>query len=540
MPPPCRRGRVGVPVGVDGAGPRQLGLDRATMVAAGFDGRVSQTLVLPRPDGPTVVAVGIGNPAELDASKLRDAAAALACAVGKHAHLSTTLAEVARVPPEVAGQAVVEGVLLARYRYDALKQASGPVLAALTLVAAPERVEAVTQGAERGRIIAAAAQLARDLVNTPPAYLTARRLAEVAAAIAAERGLGIETFDEEALVKLGCGGLLGVNAGSVEPPRMIKLTYRPKHASGEPATATGHLALVGKGITYDSGGINLKPGDAMHGLMKMDMSGAAAVLAAMAPLAALGCPTDVTGYLMCTDNMPSGSAMKMGDVLTIRGGTTIEVLNTDAEGRLVLADGLVLAVEEHPDAIVDIATLTGACLRALGDQVAGVFSNSQAFVDQVVASSRHTDEPVWQLPLDQRYRKQLDSTIADMKNMGADSPGRSPPRCSWPSSWATCRGRTSTLPARCTPTPTRRGGPRAPPASAPVSWSTSHCTSPRPPPAAERGGQARLGLAPDQGFERIASAPDPPGTVATAGGPDRHTGHRGGQPPHPTRDEHLE
>ena len=259
--------------------------------------------------------------------------------------------------------------------------------------------------------------------STTPTYLTARRLAEVAAAIAAERGLGIETFDEEALVKLGCGGLLGVNAGSVEPARMIKLTYRPKHASGEPATATGHLALVGKGITYDSGGINLKPGDAMHGLMKMDMSGAAAVLAAMAPLAALGCPTDVTGYLMCTDNMPSGSAMKMGDVLTIRGGTTIEVLNTDAEGRLILADALVLAVEEHPDAIVDIATLTRACLRALCDQVAGVFSNSQAFVGQVVTSSRHTDEPVWQLPLDQRYRKQLDSTIADMKNMGADSPG---------------------------------------------------------------------------------------------------------------------
>ena len=125
----------------------------------------------------------------------------------------------------------------------------------------------------------------------------------------------------------------------------------------------------------------------------------------MAPLAALGCPTDVTGYLTCTDNMPSGSAQKMGDVLTIRGRKTIEVLNTDAEGRLILADALVLAVEEHPDAIVDIATLTRACLRALGDQVAGVFSNSQAFVGQVVASSRHTDEPVWQLPLDQRYRK---------------------------------------------------------------------------------------------------------------------------------------
>ena len=248
-------------------------------------------------------------------------------------------------------------------------------------------------------------------------------MAEVAEAIAADRGLGIEVFDKEALLQLGCGGLLGVNAGSVEPPRMIKLTYRPQGPRGGAAPATGHLILVGKGITYDSGGINLKPGDAMHGLMKMDMSGAAAVLAALSALAALDCPTAVTGYLMCTDNMPSGSAQKMGDVLTIHGGKTVEVLNTDAEGRLILADALVLAVEEHPDAIVNIATLTGACLRALGDQIAGVFGNHQGFVEQVGAAARRTDESVWQSPLDRRYRKQIDSPIADLKNMGGEYPG---------------------------------------------------------------------------------------------------------------------
>jgi leucyl aminopeptidase len=421
---PTGVGCVGVPVGVDGAVPSQLGLERTTLVASGFDGQVGQTLVLPRPDGPTVVAVGIGDSAKLDASTLREAAAAFARAVGKHTHLTTTLADVARVSPAVAGQAVVEGVLLARYHYDAFKpEASSTALTALTLVAASERVDAVTQGAERGRITAAAAKFARDLANTPPAYLTATRMAEVATAIAADRGLDIAVFDKEALIQLGCGGLLGVNAGSVEPPCMIKLTYRPKGPRGESATATGHLALVGKGITYDSGGINLKPGDAMHGLMKMDMSGAAAVLAVMSALTALGCKTAVTGYLMCTDNMPSGSAMKMGDVLTIRGGKTVEVLNTDAEGRLILSDGLVLAAEEHPDAIVNIATLTGACLRALGDQIAGVFGNHQGFVDQVVAAARHTDESVWQLPLDKRYRKQIDSPIADLKNMGSEYPG---------------------------------------------------------------------------------------------------------------------
>jgi leucyl aminopeptidase len=166
--------------------------------------------VLPRPDGPTIVAVGIGDPAALDASRLRDAAAAFARAVGKHAHLTTTLANVVSVPPAVAGQAVVEGVLLARYHYDAFKpEASSTALRALTLVAGAERGEAVSQGAERGRIIAAAAKLARDLANTPPAHLTATRMAEVATAIAADRGLDIEVFDKEALIQLGCGGLLG-------------------------------------------------------------------------------------------------------------------------------------------------------------------------------------------------------------------------------------------------------------------------------------------------------------------------------------------
>ena len=421
---PTGVGWVGVPVGVDGAVPGQLGLNRATLVALGFDGQVGQTLVVPRPDGPPVVAVGIGVPAELNESRLREASAAYARAASASAQLITTLADVGHVPPAAAGQVVVEGVLLARYHYDAFKpEASGPPLTALTLAVAAERVEAVTQGADRGRQLAAAAQLARDLVNTPPAYLTARRMAEVATGIAADRGLSIEVFDKEALLHLGCGGLLGVNAGSVEPPRMIKLTYRPTGAGGRPIQANGHLALVGKGITYDSGGINLKPGDSMHGLMKMDMSGAAAVLAAMSALAGLGCQTTVTGYLMCTDNMPSGSAQKMGDVLTIRGGKTVEVLNTDAEGRLVMADALVLAVEEHPDAIVNIATLTGACLRALGDQIAGLFSNHQRFAEQIVGASHRTDESVWQLPLDKRYRKQIDSPIADLKNMGGEHPG---------------------------------------------------------------------------------------------------------------------
>ena len=209
---------------------------------------------------------------------------------------------------------------------------------------------------------------------------------------------------------MGIGGLLGVNAGSSEPPRMIKLSYRPE-------SPTGRLAMVGKGIMYDSGGIALKPADLVHAAMKNDMSGAGAILAAFAELRELGCTTEVTGFLMCTDSMPSGTAMALGDVITIRGGTTIEVLNTDAEGRLVMADALVLATEEGHDAIVDIATLTGATQRAFGRDIASVFGNDDGLVDQVRGAADASDERVWPMPLHRPYRAMLSSNVADMSNM---------------------------------------------------------------------------------------------------------------------------
>jgi leucyl aminopeptidase len=409
-----------IPVGATGAVPPELGLDRSVLEAIGFEGKVGQAILLPRPDKTLVAAVGVGDPAGLDAASLRDATAAFARASRKDARLAIALAGIPSVAPETAAQAIVEGILLARYRYEELKsQPSGTALTELTLVAGQEQIAAVTRGAERGRVFAATAVLARDLANTPPAYLTATRMAEVATEIAEEAGLRAEVFDKEALLRLGCGGLLGVNAGSTEPPCMIKLTYSPE------GRATGHLALVGKGIMYDSGGISLKPSDSVHATMKQDMSGAAAILGAMSALKALDCRTAVTGYLMCTDNMPSGSATKLGDVLTIRGGKTVEVMNTDAEGRLVMADALVLATEESPppDAIVDIATLTGACLRALGPKIAGVWGNNQALVDQVSAAAGNTDEPVWQLPMERSYRKELNSEVADMTNMGGPNGG---------------------------------------------------------------------------------------------------------------------
>ncbi|MGA0895397.1 MAG: leucyl aminopeptidase family protein, partial [Ilumatobacteraceae bacterium] len=290
---------------------------------------------------------------------------------------------------------------------------SGP----LTVGAAAAKARGADAGVERGRVTAGAVYLARDLANRPPAHLTARMLADRAVEVARATGLEVEVFDKDKIQVMGLGGLLAVNKGSVEPPRMVKLTYTPK-SSGRGKAGAGHLVMVGKGVTYDSGGISLKPSDPMHANMKMDMSGAAAVLASMSTLAALGCPTKVTGFLMCTDNRPSGSAMAMGDVLTFRNGKTSEIHNTDAEGRLVLADGLSLAVEDKAEAIIDIATLTGARMVALGTKIAGVMGNDDAVINRVRAAAKATDEKVWQLPLESGYRSLLDSGVADMRNIG--------------------------------------------------------------------------------------------------------------------------
>ena len=272
-------------------------------------------------------------------------------------------------------------------------------------------------GIRTGVVTSRASAVARDLANSPPAHLTAVALADVATTLGDAHGFTVEAFDREQLIEMRCGGLLGVNAGSTEEPRMLVLRYTPE---GEP---TGHLGLVGKGIMYDSGGISIKPSDPMHLLMKMDMGGAAAVLGAFTALRDLGVPATVPGWLMCTDNMPSGTAVKLGDVLTARNGTTVEIKNTDAEGRLVMMDALALAVEEGVDAVVDIATLTGAVLVALGPATAGLFGNEPGIIEQVKAAGAAVDEPVWQLPLEKKYRKTLDSEVADIANLGGPYAG---------------------------------------------------------------------------------------------------------------------
>lgn len=410
---------LGVLVTTDGEVPDVLGLDREALARAGFTAAAGTTLLLPAASRSTLlVAVGGGASEGLDASTLRNAAAVLMRATARHARIGFDLPPVTGIDAASLGPALTEGALLGRYRFDVLQSKPKDVPLALLQFRAPGiNVEAASAGLATGRVTARAANIARDLCNAPPSHLTAAGLGEIAKDLGARFGFEVEEFDKQQLIDLGCGGLLGVNAGSAQEPRMLKLTFTPEGES------TGHLGMVGKGIMYDSGGVSLKPSDPMHLLMKMDMGGAAAVLASFTTLGELRATAKVTGFLMCTDNMPAGSAYKLGDVLTARNGTTIEVKNTDAEGRLVMCDALTLAVEEGADAIVDIATLTGASLMALGQLTAALFGNNQPLVDTVRDAAAITDEQVWQLPLERQYRKQLDSDVADISNLGGKYAG---------------------------------------------------------------------------------------------------------------------
>jgi leucyl aminopeptidase len=386
-------------------------LDAAFLRSQGFAGKPGQACVVPGPDGQVVVALGLGAEADATSATYRRAAAALARSSTRQTHLGLDVLD--RVPegldkPDVA-QALAEGVVLGAYRYTALK--SDPErshIESLTVVGRGGK--RVRSSLDRGRAVGEAVRVARDLVNQPGGTLTPSAFASRAEELADLKGFDVEVLDKSAIEAEEMGGLLGVNRGSTEEPRFVKLSWRPAGSS------RGTVALVGKGITFDSGGLSLKTADGMIG-MKGDMAGAAAVLAAFSALDAVQPAVEVRGYLPLTDNMPGGDATRVGDVLRIRNGTTVEVLNTDAEGRLVLADALSLASEDGPDVIVDLATLTGACMVALGMKIAGLMGNHRGFVDQVRAAADAEGEPVWPLPLPPEMRSELDSDVADIKNV---------------------------------------------------------------------------------------------------------------------------
>ncbi len=263
--------------------------------------------------------------------------------------------------------------------------------------------------------IAAAVLTAREWVNIPPNLLYPETFADAVKGLVKDTKVSYEVLDGPALAKAGYGGLLAVGGGSARPPRLVRLSYKPKGA-------TRHLALVGKGITFDSGGLNLKPGDSMY-TMKCDMAGAAAVLAATHAIARLGLAVQVTAYGALAENLPSDTAYRPSDVLTIYGGKTVENGNSDAEGRLVMADALARANEDHPDLVVDVATLTGACMVALGDRTAGLMATDDETADLVLDAAEAAGEDFWQLPIPRETRGKLDSKVADLKSTGGDRYG---------------------------------------------------------------------------------------------------------------------
>lgn len=387
--------------------------------AAKLNGKKGQDLLVTRRDGDTfaadaVLLVGSGPKAGFDVTAMRRSLARVAASLRRFGSVVTTFPQ--SVNSRHAADAVaaaVEALELGSYRFDRYKstaQEDAPLVSSIVVGSAKWDTKGMKAAVRKGEIVSEAVGWARDLVNTPAGDLPPAALADAAKAMAQEAGLTCKVWNEKDLEKGGFGGILGVGRGSINPPRMIELTY----------TGAGRqtpVALTGKGITFDSGGLSLKDGKGME-TMKDDMGGAASILATMKVISALKPRINVIAAIPCSENMPGGSAQKPGDVIKHRGGKTSEVLNTDAEGRLVLADSLAFLAEREPSCIIDTATLTGACMVALGGSITGAMGNDQALMRQVIAAGEATDEPMWQLPLYSDYRKIIDSNIADVKNIG--------------------------------------------------------------------------------------------------------------------------
>jgi leucyl aminopeptidase len=323
---------------------------------------------------------------------------------------------------ERAAQFLAEGALLGRYKFDRYltgDKKQKETIETLQVVVSSDNVDAaraepIRRGLARGERVAAAVARARDLINEPAAAMTPTKMAEVAKQIAKEHDLDAKVLGPKECEKLGMGMFLAVARGSDEEPRFIHLAYHPA-AKGK---AKKKIALIGKGVTFDSGGLSLKPSAGMED-MKVDMSGAAAVLAAIGVLAELGAPYEIHAIAACTENMPSGKSYKLGDVLQSMSGKTVEINNTDAEGRLTLGDAITYALREvKPDEIFDFATLTGACMVALGPHTAGVMSNDNSLIERWLGAARLAGEEMWHLPLPERLKEQLKSEVADMRNTG--------------------------------------------------------------------------------------------------------------------------
>lgn len=398
---------LGVPANLSKAYSKQLSSDVLELATElGATSELGAVTVLPKTSEGRLVVVGVGEVDVTPAQVRQAAASALRSIVGNDKVTGDVAVSFDIVDPELI-QAAAEGAILGAYsiaKQGRDQRAAGPVIEIISSNA--KAGDAV----ERATAIAAAVATARDWVNLPPNLLYPESFAADAAEYLKPLKVNVEVLDDKALAKGGYGGIMAVGGGSERKPRLFRAEYSPRGAKQT-------LALVGKGITFDSGGLDIKPADGMYD-MKCDMGGAAAVLAATAAIATLGLPVRVIAYASMAENMPSGSAYRPSDVLTMYGGTTVENANTDAEGRLVMADALARAGEDNPDLVVDVATLTGACMVALGRRIAGLMANDDLTADTVLDAAEVAGEAFWHLPIPDHIAKGLKSTIADVKSSG--------------------------------------------------------------------------------------------------------------------------
>ncbi|HEY5184417.1 MAG TPA: leucyl aminopeptidase [Actinomycetes bacterium] len=392
---------------------RALRSMRAVWAQLGATGAPDEVVTVPAPAGvaaTTVVATGLGRAGRrYEPEALRRAAGAAARSLAGRS--TVVLALPAKTPGEI--EAVAQGALLGAYSFHRFRGVSAakakPAVKAFVLATDTAADRAAKAALSHAQVVADAITMTRDWVNTPPSSLYPQLFADAAAAAAKTAGLEVTVLDEKALKKGGYGGILGVGQGSAHPPRLVRISYRhPK--------ATKHLALVGKGITFDTGGISIKPAQGMEA-MKSDMAGSAAVISTVIAAARSKAVVNVTAWAPMAENMPGGNAQRPSDVISIFGGRTVEVLNTDAEGRLILADAIVAAAAEEPDVVVDIATLTGAQVVALGTRTSAIMSNNDSLLKQVHDASQRAGEVMWPMPLPEELRKGLDSTVADIANV---------------------------------------------------------------------------------------------------------------------------
>jgi leucyl aminopeptidase len=417
---------IEVPGGGTGAVDAAMGGTITDLIASGdIRGKLGEfTLVhsMGKVPSPRVIVAGLGKSSDFGVDKIRALSGDLARFLRRHrikdAALITHGAGIGGLNPEECAAAIAEGTIMGLYRF--LRHKKTPEedfdVQSLTLVEHDAaKVTTLERGIERGRILAEAANFCRDLANEPSNYLTPTEMADRARDLAAEAGLECDIYGPGWMQEKGMGGVLGVAAGSSQEPRFIVLRY---NGGGDAKP----LALVGKGITFDTGGISIKPAAGMEE-MKGDMSGGASVIAAMGAIAKLRPAANVIGIVPATENMPGGSAIKPGDVLKTMSGKTIEVINTDAEGRLILSDGLAYAREQGAAAIVDIATLTGAISITLGNVAMGAMGNNAALMERVKQAAADAGEKVWELPMYDEYKDQIKSEVADMKNTGGRGAG---------------------------------------------------------------------------------------------------------------------